>query len=527
MGKLGDKAMAKREKKRRNIITHEIKTIEDLLRLDIPFDAHVHSKYSFDGCYDHAHMICEARGKGLGGMAFTEHHVLRGNRELLRSYGAPLNSAYVVDKDFVIVPGVEITCRVNEVENLKGNSTKIHMEAYGCDWSHNSPISQLMAIKAENDRLVDLGKLDYILKEKGLDQLVPDTLIRHFMVEKRKESSGFTTMGLEATVEFFNFIHDIDKKTLVKLGLPEARGPEIRKAMVDAGISLKSNRSLHALYSKAPNYSRMNLSAKDVIDAIHASGGIAVMAHPAVNMKRTQLQEELIQTLESFGIDGYEIAAETPQSKHATLIKGVVRRNGREDTAIYTAGSDTHSFSQGVTLGEYKGKPTSALKFQNFFERLHSIQLARNKGKLSDVPPSITEDQAMGIVHKYDRMNEECKGNIMDTLLPAPEPTAVAAPKAAPAVAKTPSAVAYSAGKAAATPPKKKEPKGTRIYTESGVSVVIPDGCGPKFIDSLDCLNIEEYNALKDWVYSEDRDMEILRLAGLLDYKDKTNGRTL
>lgn len=526
--------MAKKEKKnKRVIVTHDIKTIEDLTRLDIPFDAHVHTKFSFDGCYDPAHLIWEGKGKGLGGIAFTEHHILRGNRELLRAYGKTLDTVYINDNGFIILPGVEITCRVGEVENLKGNSTKIHVKAFGCDWSPDSPISQLMAIKAENDRLVDLGKLDYILKEKGLDHLVPDALIQHFMIEKRKENPGMSSLGLDSTVEFFHFIHDLDKKTLSQLGLPEARGPEIRKAMADAGISLKSNRSIQALFSKAPNYTRMNLSAKDVIDAVHASGGIVIMAHPGVNMKRTQYQEKLIQTLEGYGIDGYEIAAETPQSKHATTIRSCVRRNGREHTAIYDAGSDTHSFHSGNTLGEHKGKPTSALKFQNFFERLHTLQLARNKGELSDVPIDVTEDQAWEIIHKYDRMNEECKGNFFDAVMPAPEPTIKGPAKtakgaAAQAVAgKTPDAVTHAKKSAPSTPPKKKEPKGTRIYTESGKAILLPEGCGPKFIDNLDCLNMEEYNALKEWVYSDERDMDILRLAGLLTYKDKTTGKTL
>lgn len=525
--------MAKKKERRQNKLMLSIKSILDLARLNIPFDAHVHTIHSFDGHYEPEYLMWEARGKGLGGLAFCDHHVLEGMRKLMRENRLPLDIPYFIKENLVVVPGVEITCRVGEVENLKGNSTKIHVKAFGCDWSPDSPISQLMAIKAENDRLVDLGKLDYILKEKGLDKLVPDVLIQHFMREKRKENPGFSTLGLDATVEFFNFIHDLDKKTLAKLGLPEARGPEIRKAMADAGISLKSNRSLMALYSKAPNYSRMNLSAKDVIDAIHASGGIAIMAHPGVNLKRTQYQEKLIQTLENHGIDGYEIAAETPQSKTATLIKGIVRKNGREHTAIYTAGSDTHSFHSGNTLGEHKGRTISCINFQNFFEKMQSLYLARQKGDLSDTPINVSEDQAWDIVHKYDRIGEECKGNFMDSIFPVPEPTVKASAKTAKGVAaqavagKTPEAVAHATKKTPSTPPKKKEPTGTRIYTESGVSILLPEGCGPKFIDGLECLNMEEYNALKEWVYSDDRDINILRLAGLLEYKDKVTGKTL
>ena len=525
-------AMAKKKERRKNKLMLEIKSILDLLKLDVPFDAHVHTIHSFDGQYEPEYLMWEARGKGLGGLGFCDHHVLEGMRKMLRENRVALNSPYFIKDNLVVVPGVEITCRVPEVENLKGNSTKLHIKAFGCDWSPDSPISQLMAIKAENDRLVDLGKLDYILKEKGLDKLVPDAMIQHFMREKRKESPGFSTLGLDATVEFFNFIHDIDAKTLAKMGLPETRGPEIRKAMTDAGISLKSNRSIHALYSKAPSYTRMNLTAEDVIDAIHASGGVAIMAHPGVNMKRTQYQERFIQALEDCHIDGYEIAMEPPQSKYAALIRNIVRKNGREHSVIYTAGSDTHSFNNGNTLGEHKGKNISSLKFQNFFERMHSLYLARQKGDLSDQPITVSEERGWEIVHKYDRMNEECKGNLMDALIPpAPTPAPVAGPAkgaTAQAVAgRTPDAVAHATKKAVSTPPKKREPKGIRIYTESGASVLLPENCGPKDIDRLDCLNMEEYSALKEWVYSEDRDMDILRIAGLLTYKDKTSGKTL
>ncbi|MBE5738797.1 MAG: PHP domain-containing protein [Clostridiales bacterium] len=518
--------MAKKEvkKTKRGKAAVEQRTILDLLE-EVLVDTHTHSKYSFDGCYDISYMMWEAIRKDLGALAVTDHNSIMGIRDYLRANAQPLNSCYFREKNTFFIPGVEVTCRVPEVENLKGNSSKIHLLAYGCDWSEGSPISRLMAIKSENDRLVDIGKLDFILKEKGLDKLVPDRLIREFMIQKREETPGFTTLGFDAIVEFFEYLHGIDKNMLAKVGLPESRGPEIRKALSEAGISIKSNRSLHALYSKAPNYSRLNLTSRDVIDIIHASGGIAVMAHPGVNMKRTNYQERLISTLETQGIDGYEIAAETPQSKHCALIRGVVRRHGREDSVIYTAGSDTHSFNQGMTYGEHKGKEIFGVKFQNFFETLYFKQVMREKGSVADSGVVIDDSRVEEIVSKYERMNEECKGKIMDSMyfVGPPRPSKVKFVTANPRGQTYMEHLARGERPSApSTPRKVRQPKGFNIYTESGETIFLPENFGTKFIDNLECLTIQEYNALKEFVYSEDRDMTILQLAGLLEEKTNT-----
>jgi len=65
----------------------------------LKLDLHVHSQYSSDGSGSPKEIIKILKKKGLHGMAITDHNNIEGS----------LNSIKVAPKDFIVIPGIEIS----------------------------------------------------------------------------------------------------------------------------------------------------------------------------------------------------------------------------------------------------------------------------------------------------------------------------------------------------------------------------------------------------------------------------------
>jgi len=65
----------------------------------LKLDLHIHSQYSEDGLGSPKEIIKILKKKGLDGMAITDHNTLKGG----------LNALKVAPKDFIVIPGVEIS----------------------------------------------------------------------------------------------------------------------------------------------------------------------------------------------------------------------------------------------------------------------------------------------------------------------------------------------------------------------------------------------------------------------------------
>lgn len=87
---------------------------------------------------------------------------------------------------------------------------------------------------------------------------------------------------------------------------------------------------------------------KDVIKAIHAAGGAAVLAHPAcywaINL------DHFVKTLVDLGLDGIEVFY--PYRRHRGIIKfhtaAAVKKIGEKYNLIMTGGSDSHGAIEGI-----------------------------------------------------------------------------------------------------------------------------------------------------------------------------------
>ena len=86
---------------------------------------------------------------------------------------------------------------------------------------------------------------------------------------------------------------------------------------------------------------RSKMSALEAIELIHQAGGLAVMAHPALNRA-----DHLIAALVSAGLDGLECF----HTKHSPAATKRYREFAEHFHLLVTGGSDCHGLSKGKPL---------------------------------------------------------------------------------------------------------------------------------------------------------------------------------
>ncbi len=82
----------------------------------LKLDLHIHTQYSEDGAGTHLEIAKILKKKGLNGMAVTDHNTIKGGLSALK----------VATKEFVVIPGVEISTKDGHIIalNIKENITR-------------------------------------------------------------------------------------------------------------------------------------------------------------------------------------------------------------------------------------------------------------------------------------------------------------------------------------------------------------------------------------------------------------------
>lgn len=320
-------------------------------------DFHIHSEYSSDGVLSPREVIELAKANNVSHIAIADHNTLAANVELWESVGAPLNAPMISIDGVNIISAVEVTCRVDDVLNKDGDTTKVHLLVYGADMSPNSPLVKLLKLKSKNDRDCDFGFLNYFLKQhKGHNITEQD--IKDYISEKREKIPGYSSMS----------------------------STDVREFMFRHGITLAtSNKQYRKLLKSAPHYNRLDISAKDLIDIAHASGGLVVGAHLSTNLKRTNDKLGLLTTLFTYGIDGIERLFNGSTPKGRKLFSRAVMLTKPENQIIYTAGSDTHNLTRGNTIGKWNITENILKKyFGGLIREIELLSKARKNGKITN-----------------------------------------------------------------------------------------------------------------------------------------------
>jgi predicted metal-dependent phosphoesterase TrpH len=321
-------------------------------------DFHVHSNHSFDAVMSPAMLIKRAKEKGVAWMSITDHNNLDGVRELYQKYNGDLTSPAIYCDGVNLISGVEVTCRVGSVMNYKGRTSKVHLLVYGADISPDSPLSRLIEIKKQNDRDVDLGVLEYMLSLKQ-GHNITERHIRQYIQDKRKQEPHYSTIKESDIYEFLTLY-----------------GGPITFA--------RSYKHFCEIMENAPKINRVNIDAGDLIKIAHASGGFVVLAHPEQNLRRTPHPRELVEALVDAGLDGFETMYNGNKASSNELITSVIRRKRPNNFIAYTGGSDTHSFVNGNTLGNFNNREIlDSLTHKRFIGEIYDLMHARLDGKLT------------------------------------------------------------------------------------------------------------------------------------------------
>ena len=251
-------------------------------------DLHVHSTTS-DGDLSPSEVVRYALSQGLIALALTDHDTLGGIAEAQRAAeGADLD----------VIPGTEI--------NSKWEGGALHLLGYYVDPDH--PVLKRRLQRMRNARL---------------DRA-------HAMLDRLED------LGLPMDWE------DVDA---MAQGQSMGR-PHIARALLNRGYvdSIQEAFDRYISPGGAAYVPRLRLTPGEVIESIHAAGGVAVLAHPGPSGA-----VDIIPRLVSLGLQGLEVYYPRQSSSDVQLLLDLCQRYG----LIATGGSDFHAedHEEGATLG--------------------------------------------------------------------------------------------------------------------------------------------------------------------------------
>lgn len=262
-------------------------------------DLHIHSKHSFDGELEVSQIIQQAKEKNLHFIAITDHNEVAGSLELLN------------DKSIRSMSGIEIDCFDGEIVH--------HILGYGCDLNQtifqdikNHYIKELHQLT--NKRITMFNKLFSIdLSIDKIKEQYPVNIITNVQITK------------------YMFEH-----TSHPAFLPYTQGEKRHNPLANFYWDYCS--------INKPAYVSMNLPATDqIIDIIHQTGGIAIIAHPMIMGVNLSYYNKLDQ------IDGIEAYSSYHSSNQIQEI--VTYANNRN--ILITGGSDYHGINKpNISLGQ-------------------------------------------------------------------------------------------------------------------------------------------------------------------------------
>ncbi len=265
-------------------------------------DLHLHTRYS-DGSWTPLELVTRARQLGLAAIAITDHDTLDGIPEALNAAGSAPPPGAPSGRpggpslpDIEILPGVEITCRVDAME--------VHMLGYLPGDSWRSPALRAVLDHSRRVREKRIGEIVGRLNQLG----VPLTEQEVFACSDCG-TIGRPHVAMALTRRGFVASHEEAFERFLKAGKP---------AYVE----------------------RYRMTAAEAIGHIRRAGGVAALAHPGLNRVDDRIAELVEQ-----GMAGLEVW----HSRHSAAQTEHYRKLAERLGLIATGGSDCH--------GDLRGQP--------------------------------------------------------------------------------------------------------------------------------------------------------------------------
>lgn len=257
-------------------------------------DLHCHTRLS-DGSLGIEEMITFASKIGLGTIAITDHDCLAGTVR-----GKVIGARHGIK----VIPGVELSSTFEEANK------NIHILCYLPD----SP-----------DMLEGLCKRNSQARKRASHFMMLQVAKRY-----RIPTEFITKCAMGSTNLYKKHI----MQALIECGYADCFNGELYKKL----FTTESEDNILII----PKYE----STKNVIDAVHEAGGIAVLAHPYLSGC-----EDIIDDLIEFGIDGIEVNHPSASKEQ----QDVLRKKAAKAKLLVTGGSDFHGLynEYKVTLGDF------------------------------------------------------------------------------------------------------------------------------------------------------------------------------
>jgi 3',5'-nucleoside bisphosphate phosphatase len=259
-------------------------------------DLHMHTNHS-DGTLNPTELARLAKAQGVDAIALTDHDTVTGIAELVEEINRLGLEA---------IPGVELSA--------KFSPGTLHILGYGFD--SNGPI---------REKLVRF--------QKAREERNPRIL------EKLKE------LGMPLT---------LDEVKKISKAVNQVGRPHIARALEAKGYVKSYEEAFNKYLTKGgPAYiSKAAWEAKECIDMIHESGGVAVVAHPVQMRLQGMDLREKVKELVALGLDGLEVVHPDHRPEDQKRFTELAEEFG----LLTTGGSDFHGdHKPGIQLGQ--GRP--------------------------------------------------------------------------------------------------------------------------------------------------------------------------
>ena len=259
-------------------------------------DLHTHSYYS-DGTYSPRELIEEAEAFGLSAIALCDHNTVSGLPEFL---------AAAEGREVEAIPAIEFSTDYN--------GTELHIIAMFVKPQHYGTITDMMR--------------DTQARKEASNRALVDGLVRagyDISYEKIKASAG----------EQINRAH-------------------IAAALIEKGYATSIEELFSTLLSPNGKFYTppVRPDSLEIISFIKSIGAVAVLAHPALNLKTDGALREFLALAVPRGLDAIETEYSKFDAETVTRVKKIAGEFGLRESG----GSDFHGTRKpGIYLGRGKG----------------------------------------------------------------------------------------------------------------------------------------------------------------------------
>ena len=299
----------------------------EIVPIDINVDLHNHTKGS-DGRQRSLRFLLRASSKGKNIVAITDHDSVKGIKSLEEDLYSVVETVRA-DKSYDPQKIIE---RLEKIKMIKGTElitsyNGVVIEVLGYEFDVNKMDQEIKRLKSS------ISKKPYEVLYEGFNKIIErgdikfDKEVLEEAYQKIKREGKGGVVG-----PFFQELssHEENKKVLEYMEKGETKQADTLKLFINKHLYNSQSPLFVDMTESRPTY-------KDTIDAIHRSGGKAILAHPGRYMDKFNVLSNLDDMID-VGLDGIEVF----YPDHDYEFRQKLLSKVREHELIASGGSDDH-----------------------------------------------------------------------------------------------------------------------------------------------------------------------------------------